>query len=92
MADMTPEEARFYLDAYNLELNPTPETDVFRRALATLAAMRVEHDHGVVDWEQVDGRYEVYHRVRLVGEWQDADPAEANAYRTARARAAEATD
>ena len=77
MSDMTPEQARAELDS-SLHTR-TPEYVLARaqRALATLANMRVEHDHGVVDWEQVDGRYEKFHRVRLVGEWRDADPEEA---------------
>ena len=69
MADMTPNEAqdaRAHLDLFEgAELFGLAD-----RALATLAAMRVEHDHGVVDWEEVDGRYEVYHHTRLVGEWR----------------------
>ena len=69
MSDMTPDGAR---DA-RVELHHRPFRELFDladRALATLAAMRVEHDHGVVDWEEVDGRYEVYHHTRLVGEWR----------------------
>ena len=72
MADlpMTPDEAR----DVRVELHHRTVVELFEiayRALATLANMRVEHDHGVMDWETVDGRYEVYHRTRLVGEWQD---------------------
>ena len=72
MTDMTPEQARAELGS-SLHTR-TPEYVLARaqRALATLAAMRVEHDHGVVDWEQVNGRYETHHRVRLVSEWRDA--------------------
>ena len=47
------------------------DIEEMRRSLDTLAAMRVEHDHGVVDWETVEGRYETHHRVRLVSEWRD---------------------
>ena len=71
MADVTPSEAQ---DA-RAELHHRPFGDLFDladRALATLASMRVEHDHGVVDWETVEGRYETRHRVRLVSEWRDA--------------------
>lgn len=71
MCDMTPSEAR---DA-RVELHHRPFGELFdlaARALATLAAMRVEHDYRVVTWEQVDGRYEVYHRTRLVSDWRDA--------------------
>lgn len=71
MTDMTPEEAR----DVRVELHHRPAVELFElayRALATLAAMRVEHDHGVMDWETVDGRYEVYHRTRLVSDWRDA--------------------
>lgn len=72
MSDMTPEQARAELGS-SLHTR-TPEYVFARaeRALATLAAMRVEHDHGVVDWETVEGRYETHHRVRLVSEWRDA--------------------
>ena len=74
MSDMTPEKARAELDS-SLHTR-TPEYILARaeRALRTLAAMRVEHDHGVVGWEQVDGRYETRHRVRLVSEWRDEEP------------------
>ena len=72
MTDMTPEQARAELGS-SLHTR-TPEYVLARaqRALATLANMRVEHDHGVVDWETVEGRYEKFHRVRLVSEWRDA--------------------
>ena len=74
MADlpMTPDEARVELEIIAHPDDPGRFFGQAIRALETLAAMRVEHDHGVVDWEQVDGRYETHHRVRLVGEWRDA--------------------
>lgn len=72
MADMTPEQARAELSSSLHTRTPEYVCARAERALATLAAMRVEHDHGVVDWETVDGRYEVYHRVRLVSDWRDA--------------------
>lgn len=68
---MTPEEARFYLDAYNLELNPTPETDVFRRALETIANMHTETDYRIVPFDQVNGRYETRQHTRHVTEWKE---------------------
>ena len=71
MADMTPDEARAALESMT-PMNVAEQLAAGHRALATLAAMRVEHDHGVVDWETVEGRYEKFHRVRLVSEWRDA--------------------
>ena len=70
MADMTPERAQECLEVWGDSLGEVTFNDI-RSAFHTLANMRVEHDHGPVPWEQVDGRYEVYHRVRLVGEWRD---------------------
>ena len=70
MADMTPERAREVQLRILKHGVGFDDIEEMRRSLDTLAAMRVEHDHGVVDWEEVDGRYEVYHHTRLVGEWR----------------------
>lgn len=70
MCDMTPDEAR---DA-RVELHHRPFRELFDladRALETIAAMTTEHDYRVVTWEEVDGRYEVYNRTRLVSDWRD---------------------
>ena len=70
MTDTMPDEARGLLS--HIDRKGLLVAGELRRALETLANMRVEHDHGVVDWEQVDGRYETRHRVRLVSDWRDA--------------------
>lgn len=75
---ITPKDAQSWLDARDSDRRMDRQEaaalmEVMAEDMArTLAAMRVEHDHGVVDWEQVDGRYETRHRVRLVSEWRDA--------------------
>ena len=69
---MTPERAREVQLRILKHGVHDDDIEEMRRALETIAVMRVEHDHGVVDWETVEGRYETRHRVRLVGEWKDA--------------------
>ena len=67
MTRMTPDEAREHLEASDY---PDAQA-VLDWALETIAAMTIEEDWRVVPFEEVDGRYETRHRVRLVSEWRD---------------------
>ena len=51
MADMTPERAREVQLRILKHGVGFDDIEEMRRSLDTLAAMRVEHDHGPVDWE-----------------------------------------
>lgn len=68
---MTPDEARAELAADD-PADVEHMIHAGRRALETVAAMRTEEAYSLVDWEEIDGRYEARRRVRHVTEWRDA--------------------
>lgn len=69
MADMTPEQARAELESSLHTRTPEYVFACADRALAALAAMRVEEDWRIVDPFTNGGKYETRRHTRHVTDW-----------------------